>query len=121
MLDRVNSHDPDLGMVTPLSIPRQLPGPYGIPTDHVDNASSHMDQHPSDFVSTHVKLDKLSAVVSNLLEKQRQILQTLNNLPGIMSGDATDDINLGGVSLPVDSMEEMNKLADVLKDKRTRN
>jgi hypothetical protein len=37
-----------------------------------------------------------------------------------VSCDATDDIDLDGISLPVGSMEEMNKLADILKDKRTR-
>jgi hypothetical protein len=66
-----------------------------------------------DLNSIHVKLD-------NLLEKQSQILQALSNLPGIVSCDATDDIDLDGISLPVGSMEDMNKLADILKDKRTR-
>jgi hypothetical protein len=37
-----------------------------------------------------------------------------------VSCDATDDIDLDGISLPVGSMEDMNKLADILKDKRTR-
>jgi hypothetical protein len=96
-------------MVAPLRVPYQLTGSCSIPTDHVGNANLPM----CDLNSIHVKLD-------NLLEKQSQILQALSNLPGIVSCDATDDIDLDGISLPVGSMEDMNKLADILKDKRTR-
>jgi hypothetical protein len=37
-----------------------------------------------------------------------------------VSCEATDDIDLDDISLPVGSIEEMNKLAEILKDKRTR-
>jgi hypothetical protein len=53
------------------------------------------------------------------LQLQAPCLKTFKSA-GIVSCDATDDIDLDGISLPVGSMEDMNKLADILKDKRTR-
>jgi hypothetical protein len=56
MLERENSYDPDLGLVAPLRVPRQLTRSCSIQTDHVGNANLPM----CDLNSIHVKLDSLS-------------------------------------------------------------